>query len=166
MEEDASMTDAYIKHGFLAAVYEPWMRFEGSEWQDCMQSLWTAYDAGIGSMWDDDEMEAMEKILRSHLDGMEYEFIPSEEDAYDPYGDYVLAAQLSYPETVADWAHRSKGFGCSEEKFWELEKTIPAWMRPPSTAVVEKAKRDKLEEQLAEFEKRAQDIRDELAKLS
>lgn len=163
-----SEVDYHIKHGFLAQVYEPWVGFEGSEWGDCMQLLWSAYDRGY--IWSDEEKDTLEAILRGHLETAAADFFFGEGDGYDSmYETEVLQARLYYPNAVTYWKGRSEedwyAKNGGREAFAAAEASIPAWMKPPPDEEVWDAKRNDLVDQLEELEKKAAKVREELAKL-
>lgn len=138
------MSDSYIKHGFLAAVYEPWVSFEGSEWGDCMTLLWQAYERGY--IWSDEQKDVLEKILRDHLNDAAASFFFSEGDYDSMYEDEVLQARLQYPATVEYWQQRAGDFSTTggPETFTEVQRSIPEWMRPPPSQEINDAKRAEL----------------------
>lgn len=160
------MSDSYIKHGFLCQVYEPWVSFEGSEWGDCMSRLHAAYEIGLGSLWSDEELDAMESILHRWLEDAGLSFFFDEDGMYEQE---VLEAQLRYPDAVENWKTHANGTWYSTnggpEAFAEAEARAFDWMRPPPDADVSRVKRSKLEGQLEEIEKKAAKVREELAKL-
>lgn len=162
-----SEVDYYIKHGFLAQVYEPWVGFEGSEWGDCMQLLWSAYDRGY--IWSDEEKDTLEAILRGHLETAAEDFFFGEGGYDSMYEKEVLDARLRYPDAVAYWKGRSEERWYKQngapEMFAEIEASIPDWMKPPPDEEVVDAKRNELVDQLEEIEKKAAKVREELAKL-
>lgn len=160
-------TNSYIKHGFLCQVYEPWVAFEGTEWGDCMRRLHGAYEIGLGSLWSDDELDAMEAILHKWLADAGDSFFFEDDGIY--YEQEVLEAQLRYPEAVENWKKYTESQWYSAnggpEALAAAEARAFEWMRPPLEADINRVKRSGLEEKLGELEKQAAKLRKELAEL-
>lgn len=155
------MTDSYVKHGFLADLYGEWVRFEGTEWGDCLRPLLEAYEMGNGGLWVDDDLEHMEAVLSVHLE------TAAEEGYFEEYypGESLLARQ-AFDGIVERWAKVAQGFGNSSENFQALVDSIPAWMRPPDPEEIKQSKLNKLREQAQDLAEKHRKVLDQIEKLS
>lgn len=152
------MTASYIKHGFLAALYEPWTQMEGSEWGDAMSALRQAY--GATEMWSEDELDTFEKILRVNIDA-------AHEDLAEDYPDEVLSARDAYDEIVDTWTYLadSGSFPGGRVGLEAALASVPEWMRSPDDGERKARKLERLHDAkanheacLAEIERKIKDL--------
>lgn len=122
---------SYVKHGFLADVYEPWVAYEGTEWGDQMRALRDAY--GMGEDYaglDSSELDAIEAILRralalAHEDGWLV--------AADPYyAQEAKKVQAGYREIFERWDKQASSRRDRVE-FDAAVELVPEWMKGEKT---------------------------------
>lgn len=112
---------SYVRHAFLHDVYEPWVGLEGSEWGEAMSGLLRAYDP---DMWDDSDLEDINRMLRLQLDAMG----PFGDNHFeDYYGKYLDRVYAQVNEAIEYWHDRAISFHGQVEYDIALAE-LPKWM--------------------------------------
>lgn len=128
------MTNSYIKHGYLADLYEPWVAYEGTEWGDQMRSLHDAYNMGEDyAGLTPEQMDQLEAILREKIQELyEYRSLLGAEMGYNEH--YIREARnavIHYKVCSEYWKDIAQS-ASESDTFEEVDKAVPAWMKDPS----------------------------------
>jgi hypothetical protein len=124
------MTHGYIYNGFLAAVMEPWISWEGSEWGDQMRPLWEGYEMGNYAL-NDADLTALGHILLDNVEAIHEDI----EDIREPEEVEAILKECAkvYKESFGYWQKRAKELSFKDHdetpEFEAAVEALPDFMK-------------------------------------